>query len=310
MAEKQAARIPWPQLLRARELYVKWQAFVLWVRAIEESEGNFPDWLTETVSKCCPGFRQFLETQKVKGSRNPASLWPCLEQWINERIFSKPGQESWMDAVGYYAVRDLAALRDEAYWHYCVREWKRSKPSVYPAFRQWRKDSKNCSDEALDTFETTEDLRQLLKLSKRAGPRMLSKWVDLYVEWQAFAYWVRLALGMCEPSPDTVRRELRRRCPGFVADSAPLQGHERKTHDQHFNALLRWIEEREFTRPHKEGWLPVVLYQARLHPRYQRVVGYWHHWQWLRSRRPHSRYSSFARWKAAADGYTAEAEVD
>lgn len=309
MAEKQAARIPWPQLHRARELYVKWQAYLLWIRAIEETEGNFPDWLTETVAKRCPGFRRFMESQKLMGATNPARLWSCLEQWINERFFSKPGQEGWMDAVGYYAVRDLTALRDEAYWHYCVREWKRSKPAVYPTLGRWRKASQSCSDEVLDTFETTEDLRELLKLSRRVGPRLLSRGVEQYVERQVFAYWVRSALGLREPFPGTVRRELRRRCPGFVPDGAPLQGHERKTHGQDFNGFSRWIEEREFARPRKEGWLPVILYQARLHPRYQRVVDYWRHWLRLRSKHPHSRYPSFVEWQAAADGYTVEAEA-
>ena len=307
MAESEAARISWPKLLKARELYVKWQAFLLWVRAIEETEGSFPDCLVETIVKRCPGFRQFVEAQNVSGPRNFSSLWSCLEQWINERIFAKPGREGWMDAVGYYAVRDLAALRDEAYWYYCASQWKRSKPAVYPTFQEWRKASENCRDEALDTFETTEELRELLKLSTRVGPRRLSRWVERYVEWQVFAYWMRQALGMPGPLPNTVRRSLGQRCPGFLVEDAALGKHEKSAHSRHFNALFRWIEEREFSRPHKEGWLPVVLYQARLHPRYQRVGEYWRDSQRLRSKHPRSPYPNFQQWKAAADGYTFEA---
>ena len=41
-AEHEAARIPWPCLQGAREKYVEWEAFALWVRAIEETEGTFP----------------------------------------------------------------------------------------------------------------------------------------------------------------------------------------------------------------------------------------------------------------------------
>lgn len=33
----ETARIPWPTLLKARRDYVRWQAYLLWVRAIEES---------------------------------------------------------------------------------------------------------------------------------------------------------------------------------------------------------------------------------------------------------------------------------
>ena len=208
--------------------------------------------------------------------------------------------------VGYYAVRDLAALRDEAYWYYCASEWKRSKPTVYPTFQEWRKASENCSDEALDTFETTEELRELLKLSRRVSPGRLSRWVERYVEWQVFAYWMSPALGMPGPLPNKVSRELGRRCPGFLAHNIVLRRHARGAHGRHFNALLRWIKEREFSRPHNEGWLPVVLYQACLHPRYQRVVDYWSHSQRLRSKHPRSPYPTFPQWNAAADGYTFE----
>ena len=162
-------------------------------------------------------------------------------------------------------------------------------------------------DTTLDTFETTEKLRELLKLSRFVSPRKLSKWVNRYVEWHAFAYWVRPALGMPGPLPNKVSREIERRCPGFLVEEAALRGHGEKANGRHFNALLCWIEEREFSRPRNEGWLPVVLYQARLHPRYQRVVDYWHRSQPLRSKHPRSPYPNFQRWKAAADTYTFEA---
>lgn len=48
-AEREAARIPWPQLHKACEKYVEWEAFALWVRAIQDAEGDFPGWLAEVV---------------------------------------------------------------------------------------------------------------------------------------------------------------------------------------------------------------------------------------------------------------------
>lgn len=93
MADTQAARIPWPQLLKARRLYVKWQSFLLWVRAVEHAEGHFPQWLADSVNKRCVGFAQFLREQKATNRRNPLPVWHCLEQWINEHIFGKPRRE-------------------------------------------------------------------------------------------------------------------------------------------------------------------------------------------------------------------------
>lgn len=308
-AERQAARIPWPRLLKARELYVKWQAFLLWVRAIEEAEGETPKRIAEIVNKRCPGLHRFAERHDANDRRTSFALWYHLEQWINERIFTKPRREGWMDAVGYYAVRDLAALRAEAYWYYCDRQWKLSRPAAYPSFREWRKASEHCSGQVLDTFETTEELRELLKLSRRVGPRTLRKTVDQYVEWQVFAYWARAAFDWKQPLPEIVKRELRRRCQGFLAtDTSPRRGSQKQECGEAFNLLLRWIEEHEFARAGREGWLPVLLYQAHLHPRHARVIDYWRYWEKVHAKRGRSRYLSLEQWQAAVDSYTFDSE--
>lgn len=64
-ADREGARIPWRQFLKARQLYVECQAFLLWVRAIEDSEGHFPERLVEIVPKRFPGFLRFAEQQSV-----------------------------------------------------------------------------------------------------------------------------------------------------------------------------------------------------------------------------------------------------
>ncbi len=60
MAEKEAARTPWPRLHEAREKYSDREAFAPWVRAIEEAEGDFPQWLAEVVDKRCRGLSEFV----------------------------------------------------------------------------------------------------------------------------------------------------------------------------------------------------------------------------------------------------------
>src|SRR5207245_5545021 len=95
-AEKEAARIPWPQLHEAREKHVDWEAFVLWVRAIEDAEGIFPEWLGEVVDKRCRGFSKFVERQRPEHSDVPPVFWRHLERWINERIFGQVWLEGWM----------------------------------------------------------------------------------------------------------------------------------------------------------------------------------------------------------------------
>jgi len=170
MAEREAARIPWPQLQEARENYVAWEAFALWVRAIEDTEGDFPDWLAETVERRCLGFSEFVVKQKQEHPDSPPFFWYHLERWINERIFGKASREGWMNPVGYYAARDLASLRNHAYWEHCERQWKLSKPAAYSFFRDWLKASEQCDDQALDECAMQEEKRRLIKLS-RSGMR-------------------------------------------------------------------------------------------------------------------------------------------
>ena len=135
-AEQEAARIPWPQLHVAREKYVECEAFALWVRAIEDAEGDVPEWLAEAVEKRCPDFLNFVVKHKQEHSECAPFFWYHLERWISERIFGKVWREGWMNAVGYYAARELASLRNHAYWEYCERQWKHSKPAAYPSFQR------------------------------------------------------------------------------------------------------------------------------------------------------------------------------
>ena len=306
-AEKEAARIPWPQLDEAREKYVDWEAFVLWVRAIEHAEGGFPEWLAKIVDKRCWGFSKSVEKRSPDHSDVPPVFWPHLERWVNERIFGEIWREGWMNAVGYYAARDLASLRNHAYWEYCEGQWKRSKPAAYPSFQEWRKASERCIDQVLDECQMREEKRRLIKLSRRVSPRTLRQAVDRYIEWEAFAYWARTALESGCPLPASVERELKRRCPGFLEVGAAVSTANLKEEPHcRFDRMIKWIEDHEFAGAMKRRWFDVLLYQARLHPRHARVIDYWHDWEAEWEKHPSSKYPSFAQWKKAADRYTFE----
>src|SRR5579859_608945 len=200
-AESQAARIPWPQLQKTREEYMKWEAFVLWVRSIEEAEGSAPEWLAKVVDRRCPDFSKFISKRNQDHRQGLRFLWYQLQRWVNDRIFGQVWKEGWMSAIGYYAARELASHRNHAYWLLCEREWSRSKPANYPSFRDWLKASEHCGDEALDECDMREDQRQLIKLMRRVGPRTLRHASERYIAWEVFAYWTRSALEACSRLP-------------------------------------------------------------------------------------------------------------
>ena len=309
-AEREAACIPWSRLQKARDEYVKWEAFVLWVRAIEEAEGESPGWLSQVVKKRCRGFIKVLTEKKLQRTNEPALLWREVERWVIERIFGEIYREGWMNAVGYCAERDVVSLRHHAYWEYCGRQSKLSRPKPFPSFREWLKASEHCSDGVLDECEMSEEKRRLIKLSRLVSPGTLRNAVERYVDWEAFAFWTRTALEAGSPLPTSVEREVKRRCPGFLeADAVARAANPTEEPHCRFNRLMEWIEDHEFADPQKRGWFDVLRYQAHLHARHARVIDYWHNWEanWTKDRS--TGYPSFREWQRSADRYALEVDV-
>lgn len=291
-------------IAEGRQSYVKWQEFLLWARAIEESERCLPEWLACVVKKRCPGFEQFLSQRGYKSADGLSPSGTTSSSGLTSTFSPSPRHEGWMNAVGYYAVRDLAAERNDAYWYYCERQWKRSKPAAYPSPQEWRKASEHCSDEVLDHFKTTNKLLDLIRLSRRVSPRTLNQTVDQYIEWLVFAYWVHTAVDREDHLPDSVKLQLQQRCPGFLETVVMSDGSGGTEAEVYFNGLLRWMEEQELTRSLTEGWWPVVTHQAHLHPRRQRLLHAWNHYQRIRSNRQQS--PSFEQWTAFVNTYAFE----
>jgi hypothetical protein len=274
---------------------------VLWVRCIEETKGKLPSWLAEMIEKRARGHLRYAADYGLHHSDapRPGTAWRLLELWVNEHIFRKPCAEGWMNAVGYYAVKDLASLRDDAYSEWCIENWKGHKPRPYPAFKVWRRASEEVSDEILDQVEMRDDRRELIKRMSRVRPRALQSAVDKYVDWLVFALWARAALEELPQLPQTVERALQLRCPGF------LERHAARPQSPHaFDGVMRWIEDQYFDIAKREGWFDVLVYQADLHPRRARAKDYWIDWEHEWTRGGRLGYLSFRAWTRALDRYT------
>ena len=296
-AAEEARRIPWQLLLEARNQYLDWQEFYYWARSIMESEHNIPDVLAKKLDELCPGF---LGAEKEYVAKRPkeSSLAPIrFGQWIDERIFGFAQQGGWLSAITFYAVRESRYQKASACWLESVQEWQRARPIQYPTFDEWRRLAAECDETACLLPEVRKE-RACFKL---VDPARLSQAVQRLIDWEAFAYWARLALEGGRPLPGEVALQIHSRCPGFVEFNDRERQADRRI-PQDWHRLMLWIGEHFFQDANAEGWYDAILMSARSHPRAIRTMEYSDHCDEIWSELP-APYPSFEGWRQDADRY-------
>ena len=265
-AEQEARRVPWQLLVEARNQYLDWQEFYYWARSIMESEDGIPNWLAKKLDELCPGFLAE-EKQYLARHPNEASLTPVrLGHWIDEHIFSFAQQGAWLLAVTFYAVRESRYQKASVCWSESVEKWRKARPIQYPSFEQWRREAGQCNE----TARLLPRVRKERACFALVDPERLAQAVARFIEWEAFAYWLRLPLEKGDCFPIELTRELNSRCPGFVE----FNNQERPA-DRHIPQ--DWAAE-EFSKlappplPVSPSWSPVKEYggYAKVQPE---VVG-------------------------------------
>lgn len=299
-ADDESRRIPWRRLYEARNQYVDWQEFNLWVRSILEVEGRVPDWLAETLNNRCPSFLRTGAELTAKAARNrPFPL--RLEDWIDEHIFEFAKREGWFNAITYYAVRDPRYQRAEVCWSECVEKWKRAKPVQYPSFEDW----KGIAAERDETSHLLASERKSRSSPKPVSSDRLAEAVGHYMDYEALAYWARAALEGYPDLPTKVVREIERRCPGFldgIVKGRREQDASRRA-SQRWQGLMLWIADHYFQDAKAGGWFDAILIGARNHPRAIRTMEYADRCDEVWSSQKPEPYPSFEDWRRDADAY-------
>jgi hypothetical protein len=280
-ARRQLMRVPWDRFHKAYEAYIRWQAFVLWARAIVGLEGSPPSWLEAILRKRCPGF-----TDEVDRSDKPELLGFQLLSWVHNHVFGFAKQEGWLDALVFYGFRDTRSQGYWTYWEHCESEWKKRRPVSVPTFAQWRRSALKW------------------KLQGDVPCAAVAKAVEKYIDFEAFVYWLRPLFQ--EPTiqlPVHVALELGQKYPTLVefvsrGISAPYKDKSRSWHQ-----LSNWGKDHVLSHAKEEGWLDCVLRQARIHPLHVRMEDYatlWHK-SWLANVAVH--YPSLRQWRSDARGH-------
>ena len=288
-ADAQARRIPWQRLLDTRNQYIDWQEFYLWVRSVLEVENCIPDWLIEILDQRCPGFVENERKLTPKAAKNrPLPL--RLEDWIDDHIFGYAKEQGWFNAVTFYAIQEPRFQRAEVCWSECLERWDKAKPLQYPSFEEWKAIAAQCDE----TAHLLPDLRKASASVKLVAPERLGEAVSRYIDWEAFAYWVRSGLESGSPLPTEVARELQQRCPGFL---------EVHPGARNWQELMGWIVNQNFKDAKSEGWFDAVLLFVHRHPRAIRTIEYADYCDECWDSRLPDAYPSFAEWRSNADAY-------
>jgi len=297
-ADAEARRIPWQRLYDARNQYVDWQEFNLWVRSISEVEKCIPDWLVTILNERVAGFLES-ERQLTPRAAKGRPLPLRLEDWINDHIFGFAKQEGWFNAIVFYAVREPRYQRAEVCWSECVERWRKAKPTQYPSFDAWKDSAAHCDD----TARLLPVVKKARASAKLVAPDRLAEAVSRWIDWEALAYWARPALELRSGLPTEIASELERRCPGFLAANSDTGLHDSANESHNWHSLMAWIADHDFQDAKAEGWFDAILVQARIHPRAIRTMECADHCDEVWSSAMPEPYPPFEDWRREADAF-------
>ncbi len=251
-ARRQLMQVPWDRFHKAYEEYIRWQAFVLWARAVVECEGCTPSWLKVILRKRCPDFAE--ETAR---SRKPEVLGVQLLPWVHNRAFGFAKQEGWLDALVFYGFRDTRSQGYWTYWEHCDSEWKKRRPAAIPTFVQWRRSASSW------------------KLHGDVRCAAVTKAVEKYLDFEAVLYWLRpLFRGSKVQLPPHVALELCQEFPSLLEFVHRETSGAYEDKSRSWRRLFNWGKDHVLSHAKRDGWLGCVLRQVRIHPRHIRMVDY------------------------------------
>jgi hypothetical protein len=290
-AREKARKIRADTLAALIDRCIEWRAFVLWARAIVESNGSIPPQVASALEVRCPGF------QPEAGAEKEPEFWLRLCRWIDHNVFRQAKEEGWLIAVEYYASRDLRWEQLWRYWEHCDQQWQKRRPASYPLFEEWHHQAQGWG--VLPPTGKWAACESAAPVS----PERLKKAVSDYVDWEAFAYWVRAVVGGSRSMPRTVADLLEERCPGFL-DHLSGEGVCLGDANTVWRRLIAWVDDRVFGSAKTEGWFEAVTFFARNSLHAERTVAYWAACDREWSRRRPTVLPDLDEWRRSAEAYT------
>jgi hypothetical protein len=270
---EQSMKVPWRVFSTACDQLITRRCFAKWAASIAAAETSIPNWLSAEIDTRCPGF---LATRERPNS--VANLEEELNRWVDHHMLANADEGGWREALLYYVAHspEMDRLRSVPAWPNHI--------SSYPPFEEWQ------------------------RRTLAGHPQRLAAAVPEYIDWEAFAFWVRLIVSVTGSVSESLESVIEARCPGFLT-SIEAQKSTRPSYSMWcWEQLVYWIEEHQFGDAVRGSWLETLRNTARRHVRNERIVAYWAECDDRWHRAPPPAWPTFEEWLAAADAYVEAAE--
>lgn len=126
-----------PEVAKAVETYVGWNALLLWLRPLFRSGVVLPGGVASELERRCPGVLGGQNPGRLQQSQEKSRIWRRLTAWGRDHCLPKPQQADWHGAFLRRVRFHPRHVRLWAYGKYWAKEWPRNPASRYPSFRQW-----------------------------------------------------------------------------------------------------------------------------------------------------------------------------
>jgi hypothetical protein len=160
-------QVPWGHFHKAYEEYIRWQAFVLWARGVVELEGCAPSWLEAILRKRCPASPRKWLAQTIR------NCWVsgCFHGFTIKYSGLQNRRGGWMRSCSMDS--ETPAPRDTG----CIG-------NIATA---------NGGNDGQRHFPFVQWMRSALsgKLEGDVSCAAVAKAVEKYLDFEAFAYWLR-----------------------------------------------------------------------------------------------------------------------
>jgi len=292
IAQDEARCVPWPQLMQFVEESLRWEVFVLWIRAVVNAANGVPPVVEQELESRIPGFlarvREELDSADEVGER----LWNLVGTWIATHVLLQPKVEGWLNAVNFYSSRTMTYMKAWEHWERMTREWRTNPPAEWPSYERWQNDVAAVTQMRNPAGEPQRILDAMLSVPATEWERMLSAYRDIVV----FGVWMELLQDLEGPQSPVVARALAAQYPGFAFSSGDLPS------TAAVRELLAWVI-MNVVRPPSEEVMGSLGWNIKRHPEYYAIREY--------AIECHKRWSSehptlppsFTEWRRKADQY-------